>query len=778
MPYTRAQLLNAFRQDHPELAKIDDNRLFAAIAQDSPDLVKGASEYQQPAPQAPDDRNWWQVAVDQTKQVGGGIYDAAAGIPAGIAELIKLNASGPIPQLKFLKDTAAGLYDTVTAPVKPIMKTVAPGTFGEATREDWEHGARASGNNAAQLAMVKGGEVASKATPEALQDIATRARMYRAAHPSPLAALAETDLSHPLSALQTVPEAARATAGAVAGKVVAPAAELAAKAKIAMGAKAPQRVTTPAPQIDPLESIKQNAAPAAADPIAANYERTRNILSTEMEPKPYTAPPEPTPVDAMYQKIQGTPIDVPTEVPELPNEAAVLERRAAVQQEGVPQYTGPNRRMTQLGPEGVVSEVNGPSPLDGKEPYVRGSVKREPVTEIAGPNGQPQYPNGEPPLTPPPAGEEPTFGVNTFHETPMVEQMQAPVEPPPMEAPAMQAPVEAQPMAQAPVEGPPQIPAEVQMTMDALLRRGKGASGADLAMTNAQYLHEVMPEIKGVPGGPKFDRMLTDKLNTVGTAIDAKMQSIPGDRPVATLEARARLTELADNAATSYDNASATKLKKLADLLDEGGSTPWEKVWKIRRNLNDSGLDISSGIGKEAYKVFKDLTEKVDPSLKELNSRYYTLKTASELAEIRTGGPSPQSQLGTGTRPKADFRDRITAEQEAVKAQEAAKKAADKAASDAAKNAEAARKAAEKTAEKNAKAAADAQKQAAKEARIKAAREAMAKFKAEESAKKAAKAAEDAKLKAAEREKAQRLKRGEKLATPSRGSGHFRGGPL
>src|SRR6188768_1224113 len=43
--YTVAELLAAYRQDHPELTKVDDNSLIRAIGQDSPDLIKGAVGY-------------------------------------------------------------------------------------------------------------------------------------------------------------------------------------------------------------------------------------------------------------------------------------------------------------------------------------------------------------------------------------------------------------------------------------------------------------------------------------------------------------------------------------------------------------------------------------------------------------------------------------------------------------------------------------------------------------------------------------------------------------
>lgn len=51
MPYTRAELLTAVRTDHPEFKGVDDNKLFAAIAVDHPEIAKGISELQGGNPQ-------------------------------------------------------------------------------------------------------------------------------------------------------------------------------------------------------------------------------------------------------------------------------------------------------------------------------------------------------------------------------------------------------------------------------------------------------------------------------------------------------------------------------------------------------------------------------------------------------------------------------------------------------------------------------------------------------------------------------------------------------
>src|SRR5262245_43074934 len=70
--YSRAELLDAFRKDDPRLQAVGDNELFAAIAQDHPDAVRGISELQEP------------VAREQGT-VTGALLEAANPLPAASA---------------------------------------------------------------------------------------------------------------------------------------------------------------------------------------------------------------------------------------------------------------------------------------------------------------------------------------------------------------------------------------------------------------------------------------------------------------------------------------------------------------------------------------------------------------------------------------------------------------------------------------------------------------------------------------------------------------------
>lgn len=90
MPYTRQQLLQAVRTDHPELSAVDDNKLFAAIATDHPDLAQGIEELHQPDYQSPryptGSGTAGQVVSDQAANVLSGVPSAVTAIPGAIKE--------------------------------------------------------------------------------------------------------------------------------------------------------------------------------------------------------------------------------------------------------------------------------------------------------------------------------------------------------------------------------------------------------------------------------------------------------------------------------------------------------------------------------------------------------------------------------------------------------------------------------------------------------------------------------------------------------------------
>jgi hypothetical protein len=677
MPYTRAQLLAAYRQDFPKLAKVSDNDLFIAIAQDSPELAKGISELQQTPAAAPDDRSAGQVAFDQTGKVLKGIAGTITGIPGAIAEVGKaVVESGTGNQTaagKRLANMGKGMAHSIADPFTPIIRTgveaVAPGsTGGPATQQEWEQGAEAAGGNLGNLLMMKAGpKVNAMLQPESLMTKAARARALVAK---------ASDTSIPMSKTG----ATIAVAKAAGRPVLNAAATLAEKAaKIRAGKPAPVAAVSNV-EMPGGYGGGQPAAPVGVDAV--------ETAVPEME-VPQGGRPH---IPEMRQNYNKT-LDLQRRATDAGVDVAGMDPHPPTPKPGFPAGDVPelNPATARIGVTDEAGNYNkiheGPSPLDGREPYVRGTVKREPVTQITGPNGETQFPNEVVPQADPTPGTDPYFDhVGQFEQpedllgyTPEAAPEGQPMAEAAPEAQASQVPPEAPggPQEQ-PMDYPIQkLDPDLETTVDAVIRRGKGTGAAFDAQLNAPYLLELMPELRGIADGPKFDAMLYNKLQTVGHELATKMESIPGDKIVSTGEAAAKLNEIADRAAQSYQGSEANAIKRLKELMGDSGTTRWDKITDIKKNMWDK-LDITSGPGKEAYKVFKELVEKVDPSLAKINRDYFTLKTSSELAGmdpggLRNGAPRP----GGGTRPKAEAQSRIDSAKAAKKAAEdAAKKAA------------------------------------------------------------------------------------------------------
>jgi hypothetical protein len=143
MPYSRAELLQAVRTDHPEFKDVEDNKLFAAIAVDHPEMAQGISELQPPLrigmkappgtnvpdqwPHNPASRTATEVMQDQAANVLKGIPQAVTGIPGtvgmafgAIKDALSGNASG-------LMDTAASQASPITTPLKQAVELAKPG---------------------------------------------------------------------------------------------------------------------------------------------------------------------------------------------------------------------------------------------------------------------------------------------------------------------------------------------------------------------------------------------------------------------------------------------------------------------------------------------------------------------------------------------------------------------------------------------------------------------------------------------------------------------------
>jgi hypothetical protein len=155
MPYTRAQLLAAYRQDHPGLASIDDNKLFAAIAVDSPEIAQGIDELHQPAYQSPRGDSAGMVASDQAASVLRGIPKVVTSLPQVPGMLF--NAARGVGEALTGKGTEriGGLVEGAVEPLKTIgqgaLELARPGTTNAPPPGDprWTQAAEAAGTNLA-----------------------------------------------------------------------------------------------------------------------------------------------------------------------------------------------------------------------------------------------------------------------------------------------------------------------------------------------------------------------------------------------------------------------------------------------------------------------------------------------------------------------------------------------------------------------------------------------------------------------------------------------------
>lgn len=295
----------------------------------------------------------------------------------------------------------------------------------------------------------------------------------------------------------------------------------------------------------------------------------------------------------------------------------------------------------------------------------------------------------------------------------------------------------------------PAIPPNVRSVATKLVRRGLGSNSFDDAITMSQKLLRILPDIDRLSDVPDasdispFDRVLNHELENTGHKIGAKLDSVK-DKYISTGAAKEELEGLMTQARESDDTASALKIKKLIDLFDESAISPGSQVNAIRQGLFKSKMNMTSGIGSAVYDVFRGLTEKLDPEFKDLNDRYYVLKSSAEFADLRLGGKSPESQVGAGLRPNADFKEKMKAQADA-EAAAVKQKRIDEIRADRAKKGEA---------KKAEKAVDQAKKDAVKKAR-------------------------DAE-KAAASKKAEELRRREKMDAAARAARDrgFRGGPL
>jgi hypothetical protein len=589
--YTRAQLLTAFRQDHPELANVKDNDLFAAIAQDSPELARGISELKQAAPvnEMPDERSAAGVAWDQTKKVVGGIGSGLAAVPIGIAGLAGTAAGVAKDTLmgdhmsagkrivdtgKAMGSAVKGMAEDTLRPISgAIAEVVAPGKYEPVTREENERAAHAAGEN---LGATVGGEIVGKAAgvagraaktfnnPEALQLLAERAKAFRPSDVSLPGGISPT-----VRAANTVVNLGKTIAAPITNRVGR---ALETRARQLAG---PTETTiipeyTPTPRVldEPVQSPVRydkpdNVPPTFTEPAAEAMTRDQLMaLSDEAR----AALPEDQ-YWAAY-KNDAAPYQAPTPQPPTPRDAMG---------QPVQDFLDPLR------------QVETPEQLYERQQQLR---------------------NVE--FQPDPTVQQPTIGA----QRPAPQQVPQSPTPTGLDAPL------------------PEIAPEVIQIAEAVLDEGKPRSPANvqLAIENAEYLLKEIPELNGLPPGKTFNTRLFNGFQRIGHELKATEASIPRDRSVPVADAVSKLSDIQNNAARFGENPAVKSIQKLKDLLGETTIT-WEEFIKHKRSFFDE-VDLSSAAGREAYQVLKELSNEVSPALGKLNQSWFTAKTAMELAAM------------------------------------------------------------------------------------------------------------------------------------------------
>lgn len=171
--YSRKDVIDAFRADNPDAAHIDDNKIFAAIAVEDPDLVRGVSELEPRAFESPrygpTGATAGQVAYDQAANVLTGIPQAITGIPGMVKEAAGLgvdalsgNAMGTLDRAKRI---VGGMAQPFTTTARGVGALVAPGSVQAPSDEDW-----------AQAAQGAGAQLGAAALPNVVSGIPPAAR--------------------------------------------------------------------------------------------------------------------------------------------------------------------------------------------------------------------------------------------------------------------------------------------------------------------------------------------------------------------------------------------------------------------------------------------------------------------------------------------------------------------------------------------------------------------------------------------------------------------------
>lgn len=151
---------------------------------------------------------------------------------------------------------------------------------------------------------------------------------------------------------------------------------------------------------------------------------------------------------------------------------------------------------------------------------------------------------------------------------------------------------------------------------------------------NLPELVKEIPEIRNTPPGAMFDKQLVNGFERAKQNLIATEQSIPRETPVATSEALKELTNLEAKYAAEMQPRAVQTIAKVREGLSElGGNVPWERFIKIKRAFFNE-IKLTSMAGREAYQVFKKMSDAVSKDLTKANQSFFTTKSALENAGI------------------------------------------------------------------------------------------------------------------------------------------------
>ena len=183
-------------------------------------------------------------------------------------------------------------------------------------------------------------------------------------------------------------------------------------------------------------------------------------------------------------------------------------------------------------------------------------------------------------------------------------------------------------------------PRDIQMAREAVLQNGASRSTANLLKVsrNVPELLKTAPELRGVPPGPNFNTKLYSAFNRIGHELNATEASIPDNTMVPTENAVSQLKTLEAKYLDTNQPGAVRAIDKVKSFLAERPSMQWSDFIKAKRAFFNE-ISLSSAAGREAYQIFKKLSNDVSPELGDLNQKYYTVKSAMENAamDIKTG---------------------------------------------------------------------------------------------------------------------------------------------